>query len=311
MKSIKKLIVSIAVCLSVATNVVSFASCDMLMNGGASSESESVESSVQEEESSVSEELEESLESEENSEENSEESIADSESEEEEDAEVDFSTLGHTHVWVDGACEMCETELIKRDGNYIYFGEYPQSLKAEDVRVAEEASENGYYVGEDGAYYAKVVATPYALEYKFDNGSSVVEGDTYYFKVEPIRWTILRENTTDGTVKLFCNNVIFAMSYQDDYYYNTSNQIYYTTANGAPNGTYANNYKYSAVRQWLIEEFYNTAFDETQQALMQTMFIDNSASTTIKDINPYACENTNDKVTLLSFKDSINTALYL
>ncbi len=319
MKNIKKILISIAVCLSIATNVISFASCDMLANGGASSESESVESasdleaSVSEEpedESSVSEEPEEDSSASEEPEEDSSvsEEPEESDSEEEENTEVDFSTLGHSHVWTDGVCEVCQTELIKRDGRYIYFGEYPQSLKEDDVRVAEEASENGYYVGEDGAYYAKVVATPHTFEYVFANGDSVMTGETYYFKVEPIRWYVLTENSTEGTVKLLCNSVISAMSYQDDYYYNTSNNTYYTTANGAPAGTFANNYKYSAVRNWLLNEFYNTAFDETQQALMQTMFVDNSAATTIKETNPFTCENTNDKVTLLSFKDTINTA---
>ena len=107
---------------------------------------------------------------------------------------------------------------------------------------------------------------------------------------------------------MLCDSILTAMAYQDDYYYDNPTNSYYTTANGAPRGTYANNYKYSKVRNWLNNEFYNTAFDEMQRSLLETMLVDNSAATTMQDINMYACGNTNDKVTLLSFKDTVNTA---
>lgn len=300
MKNIKKLIMSLVACLTVTANVVGFAACQI--PGGSTSQASEEESSVAESSSVETSEEESSFFSEEASE------IEEESSAPVEDEEIDFSTLGHTHVWVDGVCEDCALELLKRDGKYIYFGEYPQTLKDKSIRVAEEASENGYYIGEDGAYYAKVVAKPYTFEYTFTTGDAVVGGESYYFKVEPIRWIVLEENESENTAKVLCDNVLMAMAYQHDFTYDKVKDIYYTTANGAPAGTYANNYKYSAVRKWLNDTFYSTAFDEMQQSLIQTMLVDNSAATTTNVPNPYACENTEDKVTLPSFADTINTA---
>ena len=44
------------------------------------------------------------------------------------------------------------------DGEYLLFGEYPQTLKKDEVIVTETVDDRGYYLGDDGAYYAKVVA---------------------------------------------------------------------------------------------------------------------------------------------------------
>jgi uncharacterized repeat protein (TIGR02543 family) len=73
-----------------------------------------------------------------------------------------------------------------RDGDYIYLGEYPQTLKSDDVTITKTIDERGYYLGSDGFYYAKY--------------------STYYFKVEPIRWRILTEQ--DGKAFLFCDIII-------------------------------------------------------------------------------------------------------
>ena len=70
---------------------------------------------------------------------------------------------------------------------------------------------------------------------------------------------------------------------------------------------YANNYKYSDLRQWLTNDFYNSAF-ALDDSLVQTTLVDNSASTTSSSSNSYACENTEDKVFLPSYKDYSNSS---
>ena len=69
---------------------------------------------------------------------------------------------------------------------------------------------------------------------------------------------------------------------------------------------YANNYKHSDIRAWLNDEFYNTAFGELQQALIATTEVDNSVESTGSSSNPYACENTNDKIFLPSYSEIVN-----
>ena len=196
--------------------------------------------------------------------------------------------------------------VMYRDGNYIYFGEYPQTIKADDITITSITDSRGYYLGSDGYYYAAVTATPGKAGYTFSTGASVTSGTVYYFKVESIRWRIL---STDGeTALILCDSIIANMAYQSDYYENYDNRLHaYTTANGAPSGTYANNYEYSAVRKWLNETFYKTAFNDLQKAIIIETEIDNSVASTGYSSNPYACDDTKDKVFLLSYAEATNS----
>ncbi|MDY4783285.1 MAG: DUF6273 domain-containing protein, partial [Candidatus Enterosoma sp.] len=71
------------------------------------------------------------------------------------------------------------------------------------------------------------------------------------------------------------------------------------------NGIYRNNYQYSDIRTWLNNDFLEQAF-YYDPSLIQTVNVDNSAKSTGDSINPYACEDTQDKVYLLSYKDICN-----
>ncbi len=177
-------------------------------------------------------------------------------------------------------CEVCLQPYgnpFIREGNYIYVGKYPQTIKADNVTVGETANANGYYVGSDGEEYAKVVANPFKSDYKFSNNSVVTSGETYYFKVEPIRWRILDEE--NGLI--VCDSIIVNKRYDDN----------------------SNNYKESEIRAWLNDEFYKTAFKTLEQSFIKTTLVDNSAASTGEKYNSYACENTLDKVFLLSYKE--------
>lgn len=175
-------------------------------------------------------------------------------------------------------------QVYTREGNYIYFGEYPQTIKSADVTVGDVADGDGYYLGSDGARYAKVVADPRGSGYTFSDGSSVTDGATYYFKVEPIRWRILSE---DGEGAFILADGILA------------NKAYDASSN--------NNYKYSDISRWLNGGFLYAAFGEIAQSLIETTEVDNSASSTGYSSNQYACENTFDKVFLLSYREVINS----
>lgn len=166
-----------------------------------------------------------------------------------------------------------------RDGSYIYFGEYPQSLKADGVTITSTVDSRGYYLGSDGFYYAKVVAHPCGSGYKFSTGATVSDGATYYFKVEPIRWRILSEDGESAFI--LCDSIIANHRY--DYS--------------------SNNYKESEIRAWLNETFYETAFTELQREIILTTTVDNSAYSAGYSSHPYACENTEDKIFLLSYRE--------
>ena len=177
-----------------------------------------------------------------------------------------------------------ETVPYVREGNYIYFGEYPQSIKASSVTITSTVDSRGYFLGSDNAYYAKVVASPFDSAYKFSSNQTVASGTEYYFKVEPIKWRIISENS--GKAVLLCESII------DSSCYDSTN----------------NNYKDSDIRAWLNGTFYSKAFDALEAALIQTVTVDNTLATTGHTENANVCANTSDKVYLLSYKDVTNSA---
>ncbi len=224
--------------------------------------------------------------------------------------------LKDIHSFKDGICIICGKESEKaytREGDYIYFGEYPQTLKADSVTITSTTDERGYYLGDDGCYYAKVSADPHYNDFTFSTGASITKGTAYYFKVEPIRWRILSEE--NGEAFLLCDSIIDVLPYQWDFY--DRYQTYYNNADGVPEGTYANNYKYSEIRAWLNATFYETAFSALQQEIILITEVDNSAKSTNPHgnetahnggVNGYVCENTNDKIFLLSQEEATNEA---
>ena len=146
--------------------------------------------------------------------------------------------------------------------------------------------------------YAKVSATPndpYESGYKFDNGTTIVSGKTYWFKCEPITWNVLSNN--DGEYYILSSVLLDAHCYYNSY----SNRTI------ADETIYPNNYEYSDIRAWLNDDFYNSAF-ALGNSHIQTTTVDNSATTTGSASNKYACNNTQDKVFLPSYQDYINSS---
>ncbi len=183
------------------------------------------------------------------------------------DGQNDFDTNGYYHV-----------------DNYIWFGEYPQTIKANDVTITETIDGRGYYLGSDGFYYAKVTATPRSSGYTFSTSATVTSDTVYYFKVEPIKWRILEES--EGIALILCESIIANKRYDDS----------------------SNNYANSEIRAWLNNEFYTKAFTALQQELIQITEVDNSVYSTGYSSNPYVCANTNDKIFLPSYREMVNSA---
>lgn len=233
-------------------------------------------------------------------------------------------------LWLDFG----DTSYARID-NYIYFGSYPQT-KVTDTSLLSSlnalvgslptssnsynwTSYNYYIEGSVQNYmwyideiyynvkYRGVYFTSYrpSLCYGSSNKDNSVQGKygyslntVYWFKYEPIKWRILTEETDKAF--LMCDMAIDALQY----YHNDS-------------VIYANNYAESDIRKWLIDTFYNTAFNNLQKSLIQTTEVDNSAKSTNpynnamqwnNGNNSYTCENTKDKVFILSEHEITNPA---
>ena len=201
------------------------------------------------------------------------------------------------------------TPVIDTTANTVTYGLYPQTYVSDTTLTAEldklTTTESNTWYLYNNAYYAKLSANPYESNYTFDDGTTIVSGATYWFKCEPITWNILKTNNNEYT--LLSNVLLDAHRYGENY----SGTKTKTDYNGETATVYANNYKYSEIRTWLNTDFYNSTF-ALNNSYIQTIEVDNSTSTTFTwsstSSNSYACENTNDKVYLLSYQDYLNTS---
>ena len=188
--------------------------------------------------------------------------------------------------------------MHEESGLFFKYGLYPKTHVNDNVLISalnnlEEPEDNGWYLYND-TYYAKTIATPETTNYKFDDGTNIVEGNTYWFKCEPIEWQLIKD--IEGKYYLFTVNLI------DSIAFNESKDE--RTIEGTK--VYANNYEYSSIRLWLNNDFYNLAFGLGDDYLEDTL-IDNSTSTTASSTNQYICNNVTDKIFLPSYNDYTNS----
>lgn len=123
---------------------------------------------------------------------------------------------------------------------------------------------------------------------QFGNGYLVNE--IYWFRFDEIEWKVLSNTGLD--LKLIAANIV------DSY------QFYYTTKYHKDDewGSYsANYYKGSDIRYWLNNNFYNTAFDESEQSKILINTVDN-----IHGLSGTETYLTYDKVYLLSHDEVMN-----
>ena len=231
---------------------------------------------------------------------------------------------------------MTKKQVKKEERKILYFGEYPQTIKADDVTIKDEVDKRGYYLGSDGAYYDKIVATPYQIlfldkdkdvgtstevkkfnepvgdkinflefpntkfkmrivpnvdKYIFSNGHIVLPKKEYYFKVEPIKWVVLKEE--GGKAFVVADSVLDAGCFCEKKDKDAG-------SNYVPTAQYLT----SKIRAWLNDDFLSKAFNKKEVDLMGIVDVDVTSlgySVSIKG-------EIDDKVKLLSLHDVTNFA---
>lgn len=240
----------------------------------------------------------------------------------------EYEHQNHTYG-TDDICEVCGKTrpplyTKSEDGSKIYFGEYPQSEVKEEAIVSALTEQAGalpseeewgawtsydyYYGGEvtdymwyidvelNGGRYRGVYFTMERncrtgfdnLSYQDENGYNT--NTVYWFRYEPIEWRVLENE--DGKAFLMANIILDGGHFYPNGESRTQDDV----------TVYPNNYKESDIRKWLTENFYETAFDSAAQAIIETTTVDNHTLDihAVGSDNPYACEDTQDKVFLLS-----------
>ncbi len=158
----------------------------------------------------------------------------------------------------------------------------------------------------------------------------------YYFEYEPIWWQVLDPST--GFVvscdildaQPFCNTLYWRDNNGDgedgvsDYETSFDEDAYYEFFGDKSCSSYANNWENSSIREWLNDDFYNTAFSNSEKLAVQYTSVDNTniielmtdhmtlsitTETDIKVAGEYSCGYTTDQIFLLA-ADEIITEKY-
>lgn len=132
-----------------------------------------------------------------------------------------------------------------------------------------------------------------SITYQDDNGYTT--GNVYWFKYEPLKWRVLDPDS--GFI--VCASAIDSQAY-NNYILYADGEIY-----GNAEKTYrANDYANSSIREWLNNDFMNTAFSSSQQENIKVTELDNSCPYD----SAYNSANTSDKIFLLSYNEVTNSA---
>ena len=214
------------------------------------------------------------------------------------------------HSYVCDVCTTCgELNPVRytRDGDYIYFGYWPQTLERDENVIAKlneiagtpplprdkenpynwESHEGTTYMWQkiviyNGTKYLGVQMNDYRASGVYSLTSYIMKNgyftfEVYWFKYEPIKWRIL---TTSGNSAYIMSDIALdSFSIQPDRKEENRDGLYasYNNSTGVPDGTYANNWEYCFLRGWLNENFYNEVFNKLQKEIIQTTHLDNTA----------------------------------
>ncbi len=209
------------------------------------------------------------------------------------------------------------------DYTFVYFGRYPQTYVGDTMNAELEAWYTNQPVAETyTAYKGRTTTSPYELnepvvynayEYidgntycrvpeadlynsgakTFNDGTTIVNGETYWFKVEPIQWRVLTQNYTD-------TENTTPVSYLLSEYVLSGN----TTFNPSTSNTNHTHYsaETNALRPFLNEVFYADAFTTKEQALIAQRTLTDADL----DATKYGQTNPNDSSLTIASTEPLN-----
>ena len=250
--------------------------------------------------------------------------------------------LGSVAVGGEGFAELLEAVSIKasaetyKTGDTIFFGTYPQTDVTDTLGSVLNSQSGtwksyGYYSGSGSTTDGQMTASNY-MRYKDvtysgnkyrgvtfsqyrpyftgsnssasnshqdDNGFNT---DTvYWFKYEPLEWRVLDAST--GLV--MCETIIDCQPYSNYIKYNSDDGEYYNDK-----GAYTSDWETSSLKTWLNEDFYATAFTESQQNKIKTETHSNKGYYTLTGTTGYEkydSKDTSEKIYLLSYDEVLNS----
>lgn len=212
-------------------------------------------------------------------------------------------------------------------GDLIEFGSYPQSKVTDSTLISKLETEGNKYQWIDYNYYAgtgndydgnmkpvkemmlykdipyggskyravkinqyRPYCTSLTSSYTYQDDNGYYTGNTYYFKYEHLTWRVLDPNR--GYV--MCNQIIDSQAYQNFTY------RYGKDYNSKDCTNYASDWVTSSLRQWMNNDFYNTAFTAEEKAQIGTSYLKNKSTYS----STYDSAYTFDKIFPISYYDA-------
>lgn len=231
------------------------------------------------------------------------------------------------HSYVCDVCTTCgglNPVRYTREGDYIYFGYWPQTCEKDENVVAKlneiagkpplprdkenpynwESHEGTTYMWQkilihNGTKYLGVQMNDYRASGVYSLTSYIMKNgyftsEVYWFKYEPIKWRIL---TTSGNSAYIMSDIALDAFWlepnrREAGFYKGEYGVFRGTKESDVDGTYANNWEYCFLRRWLNETFYNEVFNDLQKEIIKTTHLDNTARSCNPDEYPTYYPNT-------------------
>ena len=220
-------------------------------------------------------------------------------------------------------CTICNKEIKRcvsstsekdtlENGDIVTYGMYPQSkvtdsglltllnsIDFEWTTIPKQIS-YGYY--SDSGNYDATVRSEYIkytdVAYENSKYRALYTNNTIsWYKYEALKWRIL--DADKGLA--ICESIVDSQPFSNTTYYLNTSECY----KDSNHKIYANNYAESSIRNWLNNDFFNTAFSDAQKSNLMTNELNNSGCSEF--FEQYASKTTNDKVFLPSIDEVNNT----
>ena len=185
--------------------------------------------------------------------------------------------------------------------NYEYYidGEVEGYMYYKDIEL-DGSKYRGVYYNQYRPYDTGLTSSLIAINNSYQDDNGYRAGRVYWFKYEPIKWDILK--IEDSKILIISDLILDSQDY--NYTAELRNEAVDYQGNTTTSIVLCNNYMYSHIRNWLNEAFYETSFSILEKQIIETTIVDNSAKSTGDSSNFYVCDNTSDKIFLLSYKET-------
>ena len=142
---------------------------------------------------------------------------------------------------------------LSLDKKTLTYGMYPQNDRVTDTAIIQALnnstaiSDNLYKVG--GKYYSKVIASPISNA-KFSDGTIITNGQTYWFRYEPVDWKVVEAKNNEY--------IVISDEILDRHVFH--NELNIATASSDGKTVFSNNWDRSDLRSDLQSKLFNFTF---------------------------------------------------